>query len=390
MISDVMPTYARTDIAFERGSGPYLYTAEGDCYLDFGSGIAVNSLGHCHPKLVSVLADQASKIWHCSNLYNIPLQEEVARLLVTNSFADTAFFCNSGAEAVEAGLKIVRKYQSTSGHPERYRVVTFNGSFHGRTLTTISAAANEAHKAGFGPMVDGFDLATFGDLQQTRSVITDKTAAILVEPIQGEGGIRPADGAFLAGLRDLCDEFGILLFFDEVQTGIGRTGYLFAHQAAGTDPDVMALAKGIGGGFPVGACLASERAASGMGPGTHGSTFGGNPLGMSVAKAVLEILLERGFLEHCKNMGALLTEGLNKIVMAYPELLAEVRGSGLMIGLKCLIPAGDLVDACRRQKLLTVPAGDNVVRLLPPLIIDKGHIEEALRMISGACQEINK
>ena len=389
MISEVMPTYARIDIAFERGEGPYLYTADGARYLDFGSGVAVNALGHSHPKLVAALTDQASKLWHCSNLYRIPEQEAVARKLVENSFADTAFFCNSGAEAVEAGLKLVRKFHSANGHPERYRVITFNGSFHGRTLTTISAAANEAHQAGFGPMVDGFDTVPFGNLNELRGAVTPETAAILVEPVQGEGGIRPADPEFLKALRAACDEFGLLLFFDEVQTGIGRTGHLFAYQASGVAPDVIALAKGLGGGFPVGACLATSEAAAGMTAGTHGSTFGGNPLAMSVANAVLDVLLEDGFLERTRKTGALLAEKAGAVAAAHPDLIEEVRGAGMMIGMKCVVPAGDMVTACRDAGLLTVPAGDNVVRLLPPLIIDESHVAEAVEMIETACRSLS-
>jgi len=389
VISEVMPTYARIDIAFERGEGPYLYTADGARYLDFGSGVAVNALGHSHPKLVAALTDQASKLWHCSNLYRIPEQEAVARKLVENSFADTAFFCNSGAEAVEAGLKLVRKFHSANGHPERYRVITFNGSFHGRTLTTISAAANEAHQAGFGPMVDGFDTVPFGNLNELRGAVTPETAAILVEPVQGEGGIRPADPEFLKALRAACDEFGLLLFFDEVQTGIGRTGHLFAYQASGVAPDVIALAKGLGGGFPVGACLATSEAAAGMTAGTHGSTFGGNPLAMSVANAVLDVLLEDGFLERTRKTGALLAEKAGAVAAAHPGLIEEVRGAGMMIGMKCVVPAADMVTACRDAGLLTVPAGDNVVRLLPPLIIDESHVAEAVEMIETACRSLS-
>ena len=384
MISDVMPTYASIDLAFERGEGPYLFTKDGRRFLDFGSGIAVNSLGHCHPALIQTLSDQSEKLWHCSNLYRIPIQEKLAGKLTANSFADSVFFCNSGAEAVEAGLKLVRKYQSYSGRPERFRVITFGGSFHGRTLATISAAANEAHKAGFGPMVNGFDIVPFGNLEQVKAAVTKETAAILVEPIQGEGGIRPAEREFLANLRELCDELGLLLFLDEVQTGIGRTGYLFAHQGADVNPDVIAIAKGLGGGFPVGACLASAKAAAGMTAGTHGSTFGGNPLAMSVACKVLDIIQEEGLLKKCVELGVELRTRITQCYQNYPNLVKEVRGAGLMVGIKAIVPAGDLVTAFRDHRLLTVPAGDNVVRLLPPLIIDQNHVNEALEMISGA------
>ena len=384
MISDVMPTYASIDLAFERGEGPYLFTKDGRRFLDFGSGIAVNSLGHCHPALIQTLSDQSEKLWHCSNLYRIPMQENLAGKLTANSFADSVFFCNSGAEAVEAGLKLVRKYQSYSGRPERFRVITFGGSFHGRTLATISAAANDAHKAGFGPMVNGFDIVPFGNSEKVRAAVTKETAAILVEPIQGEGGIRPAEREFLAYLRELCDEFDLLLFFDEVQTGIGRTGYLFSHQGADVNPDVVAIAKGLGGGFPVGACLASAKAAAGMTAGTHGSTFGGNPLAMSVACKVLDIIQEEGLLKNCVERGVELRTRITQCYQNYPNLVEEVRGAGLMVGIKAIVPAGELVTAFRNHGLLTVPAGDNVVRLLPPLIIDQNHVDEALEMISDA------
>lgn len=388
MTTDVMPTYARVDIAFDHGEGAYLYTTDGQRYLDFASGVAVTALGHNHPRLVSALTGQAGKLWHCSNLYRIPQQEELAARLVANSFADTAFFCNSGAEAVEAGLKLVRKYQDSVGHPERYRVVTFDGSFHGRTLTTISAAANEAHQKGFGPMVEGFDHVPFGNVNELRAAITPETAAILVEPVQGEGGIRPADPAFLKEIRAACDEFELLLFMDEVQTGIGRTGYLFAYEASGVKPDVMAIAKGLGGGFPVGACLATAKAAAGMTPGTHGSTFGGNPLAMAVANAVIDVLLEDGFLESARAAGESLRKNIETVAAENPTVIAEVRGAGLMIGMKCVGAAGDLVSACREAGLLTVPAGDNVVRLLPPLIIDQSHIDEATAMVDAACKQV--
>ena len=384
MISDVMPTYASIDLAFERGEGPYLFTKDGRRFLDFGSGIAVNSLGHCHPALIQTLSDQSEKLWHCSNLYRIPMQENLAGKLTANSFADLVFFCNSGAEAVEAGLKLVRKYQSYSGRPERFRVITFGGSFHGRTLATISAAANDAHKAGFGPMVNGFDIVPFGNPEKVRAAVTKETAAILVEPIQGEGGIRPAEREFLAYLRELCDEFDLLLFFDEVQTGIGRTGHLFSHQGADVNPDVVAIAKGLGGGFPVGACLASAKAAAGMTAGTHGSTFGGNPLAMSVACKVLDIIQEEGLLKNCVERGVELRTRITQCYQNYPNLVEEVRGAGLMVGIKAIVPAGELVTAFRNHGLLTVPAGDNVVRLLPPLIIDQNHVDEALEMISDA------
>ncbi len=388
MTNAIMPSYARIDIAFERGEGAYLFASDGRRYLDFASGVAVNVLGHSHPHLVEVLQAQAGKLWHCSNLYRIPEQERLAERLVANSFADKAFFCNSGAEAVEAGLKIVRKYHAANGAPERYRTIVFDGSFHGRTISTISAGASDAHRAGFGPMLNGFDRVAFGNLNEVRGAITGETAAILVEPIQGEGGIRPADAAFLRGLREACDEFGLLLFFDEVQTGMGRTGQLFGYQQSGVTPDVMALAKGLGGGFPIGACLATEAAAAGITPGTHGSTFGGNPLATAVGNAVLDVLLADGFLAHARSMGELLFAQMDRLGGAHRDIVAGVRGAGLMIGVKCVPPVGEVISACRNAGLLTVPAGENVMRLLPPLVIEKSHIEEAVAMMEEACKAL--
>ncbi|MDA0652109.1 MAG: aspartate aminotransferase family protein [Proteobacteria bacterium] len=388
MISEVMPSYGRVDISFDRGDGAYLFTSDGKRYLDFASGVAVTALGHNHPHLVEALTKQAAKLWHCSNLFRIPEQERLAHRLVSHSFADTAFFCNSGAEAVEAGLKLVRKFQHDTGNTERYRMVTFDGSFHGRTLSTISAGANAAHQAGFGPMVEAFDHVPFGNLNEVRNAITPQTAGILVEAVQGEGGIRPGDVAFLKGLREACDEFGLLLFFDEVQTGMGRTGHLFGYEWAGVTPDVIALAKGLGGGFPVGACLATERAAIGITPGTHGSTFGGNPLAMAVANAVLDVLLEDDFLAKVRTTGNKLMRQLEGVAEQWPQVIESVRGVGLMIGLKCAVPAGGLVTACREAGLLTVPAGDNVCRLLPPLIIGDSHVAEAVEMVGNACKSL--
>jgi acetylornithine/N-succinyldiaminopimelate aminotransferase len=389
VISEVMPSYARVDIAFDRGDGAYLFTSDGKRYLDCASGVAVTALGHSHPRLVEALTNQATKLWHCSNLFRIPEQEKLAHRLVSNSFADTVFFCNSGAEAVEAGLKLVRKFQHDTGNPERYRMVAFDGSFHGRTLSTISAGANAAHQAGFGPLLEGFDHVSYGNLNEVRDAIMPETAAILVEAVQGEGGIRPGDAAFLKGLREACDEYGLLLFFDEVQTGIGRTGHLFGYEWAGVTPDVMALAKGLGGGFPVGACLATERAAIGITAGTHGSTFGGNPLAMAVANAVLDVLLEDGFLANVRSTGDRLQGRMDGIAKQWPRIIESVRGVGMMIGLKCVVPAGDMVTACRDAGLLTVPAGDNVCRLLPPLIIDDSHVAEAGEKVEAACKALS-
>ncbi len=387
MIDALMPTYARAELAFERGEGPYLYTAEGRRFLDFASGIAVNALGHSHPHLVEALSAQAQKLWHVSNLYRIPEAERLARRLVETTFADTVFFSNSGAEAIECGLKLVRRYHHQTGHPERYRVITCSGAFHGRTLTTISAAANPKYLEGFAPAVEGFDNVAFGNLNELRAAITPETGAILVEPIQGEGGIRPADLAFLRALREVCDEFGLLLFLDEVQCGVGRTGRFFAHEWAEIRPDVMATAKGLGGGFPIGACLATEAAAVGMTAGTHGSTFGGNPLAVAVGNAVLDVVLAEGFLERVEAVAAQLREGLEGLVERHPGLLAGVRGAGLMLGLRCEVPNAELMARLRDGGLLTVPAAENVLRILPPLIIEAQQVEEALGILEQACAD---
>jgi len=387
VIDALMPTYARTELAFERGEGPYLYTAEGRRFLDFASGIAVNALGHSHPHLVEAISAQAQKLWHVSNLYRIPEAERLARRLVETTFADTVFFSNSGAEAIECGLKLVRKYHHETGHPERYRVITCSGAFHGRTLTTISAAANPKYLDGFAPAVEGFDNVAFGNLNELRAAITPETGAILVEPIQGEGGIRPADLAYLRALREVCDEFGLLLFLDEVQCGVGRTGRFFAHEWAEVRPDVMAVAKGLGGGFPVGACLATEAAAVGMTAGSHGSTFGGNPLAMAAGNAVLDVVLAEGFLERVEAVAASLREGLEALVERHPGLLAGVRGAGLMLGLRCQVPNFELMARLRDGGLLTVPAAENVLRILPPLIIEAQQVEEALGILEQACAD---
>ncbi len=388
MSSTVMQTYRRFDVAFEKGEGPYLYATDGRRYLDFGGGIAVVALGHCHPNLVEALTNQATRLWHCSNLYHIPEQERLARRLVDASFADAAFFCNSGGEAMECGLKLVRKYFDERGEPHRYRVITCSGAFHGRTLATIAAGGSPKYLNGFDPVVEGFDRVTFGNLNEVRAAIGDETAAIVVEPIQGEGGIRPADLAFLRGLRDVADEFGLLLFLDEVQCGMGRTGRLFAHEWAGIAPDVMAIAKGLGGGFPVGACLASGSAAQALSAGSHGSTFGGNPLAMAVANAVLDVVLGEGFLDHVCAIGESLRSRLNTLASRYPAIISEVRGAGLMLGLKCAIDNMVLVEHLLEEGLLAVPAADNVVRLLPPLIIEERHAVEAITMLDCACARL--
>ena len=388
MIPAVMPSYARVDVAFERGEGPYLYATDGRRFLDFGAGIAVSVAGHAHPHLVEALVNQAGKLWHTSNLYRISEQERLAQRLVDATFADSVYFCNSGAEAVETSVKMARKHHHDAGRPERYRVITFDGSFHGRTLAMISAGANAAHKQGFGPMVDAFDHVAFGNLNEVRDAITGETAAVLVEPVQGEGGIRPAEPEFLRGLREACDEFGLLLIYDEVQCGMGRTGKLFAHEWSGATPDIMAVAKALGGGFPVGACLATENAASGIVAGTHGSTFGGNPLAMAVANAVMDIVLEDGFLDRVGATGESMGRRLASLAERFPGVIETTRGVGLMWGMKCVGPNVELANRLVERGLLVILAADNVVRLLPPLIIDEGHLDEAFEIIESCCEEL--
>ncbi len=381
-----MPTYGEAAHAFARGQGVYLYTADGRRFLDFSSGIAVNALGHCHPHLVEALIEQGSTLWHTSNLYGIANQQRLAERLVAHSFADTMLFSNSGAEAMECGFKMARRYQDSIGCAERYRIIAFDGAFHGRTLAAIAAGGKSKHLEGFAPITDGFDHVAFGNLNELRDAITPETAAILVEPVQGEGGIRPAEAEFLRGLRAVADEFGLLLMFDEVQCGMGRTGKLFAHQWAGVTPDIMAIAKALGGGFPVAACLATERAAACMGVGSHGSTFGGNPLAMAVANAVLDVMLADGFLDNVERMGAILRRRLDHLAGKYPAVIEEVRGIGLMIGLKLRaeIDAGAMIGSLGDKGLLSVPAAENVVRLLPPLIVEESHIDEAMAVLDAA------
>jgi acetylornithine/N-succinyldiaminopimelate aminotransferase len=386
----VMPTYARADLSFERGEGVYLHGSDGRRYLDFMSGIAVSALGHSHPRLIAALTEQAQKVWHVSNIFRIPEGERLAKRLTELTFADTMFFTNSGAEAMEAGIKLVRKYHAHHGHPERYRIIGFEGAFHGRTLATLAAAGNKKYIDGFGPKVEGFDQVPFGDHKALEAAIGPETAGILIEPIQGEGGIRPVPTQCLRGLRELCDKHGILLFFDEIQCGMGRTGRLFAHEWAGVTPDVMAVAKALGGGFPVGACLATAKAAAGMTAGSHGSTYGGNPLAMACGNAVLDVMLEPGFLDNVQQVASHLTQQLQGIVQRFPDIFEEVRGQGLLLGLKCKVPQNDVGAALRARQLLTVNAGDNVVRLLPPLIAEKQHITEACGIIEAAAEELTQ
>lgn len=388
--SAVMGTYARTDLLFERGEGSWLITTDGRRYLDFNSGIAVNALGHAHPHLVAALQDQAGKFWHCSNLYRIEGQEKLADRLIAASFADTAFFCNSGAEALECAIKMARRYHQAGGQPNKYRVITANNAFHGRTLATIAAGGQAKHLEGFGPAVDAFDHVPFGNLNEARAAITEETAAVLVEPVQGEGGLALAHDDYLKGLRAMADEFGLLLIYDEVQCGMGRTGDLFAYQQSGVAPDIMALAKALGGGFPVGACLATSEAAQHMVPGTHGSTFGGNPLAMAAANAVLDVLMADGFLGRVKEASQRLVGGLEKLVTDHKGVFESVEGRGLMLGLKCVVPNGDVVASLLELEMLTVVAGNNVVRLLPPLNITDDEIDLALSKLDAAAQSLAK
>jgi len=386
--SHLLPTYARVDLAFERGDGAWLTATNGERYLDFTSGVAVNALGHGHPQLVAAISEQANKVIHVSNLYRIPEAERLAARLCEASFADLVFFCNSGAEAMECAIKTARKFHSANGQPERYRIITFEGAFHGRTLATLAAGGQKKYLDGFGPVVDGFDQMAFCDLAATKRAIGPATAAILIEPIMGEGGVRVVPHEFLRALRSLCDEHGLLLILDEVQTGIGRSGHLFAYQRTGVVPDIMTLAKALGGGFPLGACLATAAAGKGMTAGTHGSTFGGNPLAMAAAHAVLDVVLADGFLERVRHCGLLLKQRLAEIKDRFPTVVAEVRGEGLLVGLRAVVPNGQLVDELRAEKMITVAAADNVVRLLPPLIVSDAEIAEAARRLERACDRL--
>jgi acetylornithine/N-succinyldiaminopimelate aminotransferase len=386
--SHLLPVFARVDLGFSRGEGCWLVATNGERYLDFTSGVAVNALGHAHPALVAALQEQATKLWHMSNLFKSPDGEKLAARLCNESFADFVFFCNSGAEAMEGVIKIVRKYQASKGHPERYRLITFEGAFHGRTLATLAATGSAKYLEGFGPPMDGFDQVPHGDLEAVKKAVGPHTAGILIEPVQGEGGVRGAPVSFFKALRQLCDEHGLLLAFDEVQTGMGRTGDLFAYRRLGVTPDVMSLAKALGGGFPIGACLATAEAASGMTPGSHGSTFGGNPLAVAAANAVLDVMLKPGFFDHVQRMSLLLKQKLASVVDRYPSVLSEVRGEGLLVGVKAVVPSGDLVNALRDEKLLTVGAGENVVRFLAPLIVNESEIELSVQCLERACADL--
>jgi len=388
MASHLLPTYARVDLAFERGEGVWVTATNGDRYLDFTGGVAVNVLGHAHPYLAKALSEQANKLWHVSNLFRIPEAERLAERLCAATFADVVFFCNSGTEAIEGSIKLARKYHAVNGHPEKFRIVTYEGAFHGRTLAALSATGNKKYLDGFGPPVEGFDQVAFADLEATKKAIGPNTCGILIEPIMGEGGVRVVPTEFLRALRELCDQRGLLLMFDEVQTGVGRIGKFFAYQRTGVTPDVMALAKGLGGGFPVGAFLATAEAGKGMTAGTHGSTFGGNPLATTVGNAVLDVVLEPGFLERVQQTSLRFKQRLAEIKDRHPGVIAEVRGEGLLLGVRTHTPNGELVDALRAEKMLAVAAGDNVVRLLPPLIITDAEIGEAITRLDRAATAV--
>jgi acetylornithine/N-succinyldiaminopimelate aminotransferase len=383
----LLPTYNRADVAFVRGEGPYIFAEDGSRYLDFGAGVAVNALGHAHPKLVAALTEQAQRLWHTSNYYRVAGQETLSKRLVESTFADTVFFGNSGAEAIECAIKMARRYHYVNGETERFHIITFEGAFHGRTLAAIAAGGQAKYLEGFGPKVQGFDQVPMNDLAALEAAITPQTAALLIEPIQGEGGIHVATPEFLRALRRLCDERGMLLIFDEIQSGVGRTGKFFAHEWAGVTPDIMAVAKGIGGGFPMGACLATAEAAKGMTAGTHGSTFGGNPLGMAVGNAVLDVVLALGFLEHVEKIANYFRQQLAGLIAEHPGVFEELRGAGLMLGLKMKVPVADFVAKLRAHGMLAIPAGDNVMRLLPPLIIAEEHVREAMRLLSETAAE---
>ena len=388
MIPSILPTYNRAPLSFEKGEGSWLTATDGTRYLDFGAGIAVNALGHAHPALVSALTKQANKVWHLSNLYEIPEQQALADQLVEATFADTVFFTNSGTEACELAVKMARRYWHDKGQPERIDIVTFEGAFHGRSSAAISAAGSEKMTKGFGPLLPGFVHLPWADHDALRAAITETVGAILIEPVQGEGGIRPLPDQCLKGLRDLCDEHGILLILDEVQCGMGRTGKLFAHEWAGVTPDIMMVAKGIGGGFPLGAVLATEAAAAPMTTGTHGSTYGGNPLACAVGNAVMEIVSDTAFLDSINRRAGALRQKLEGLVAAHPDVFEAVRGTGLILGMKCRVPNLDFVTACYGQHLLTVGAADNVVRLLPPLNISEEDFSEGVERLDRAAASL--
>ena len=387
--SSLLPTYARYPLAFARGQGAWLETVEGERYLDLGGGIAVASLGYSHPHLVEALTTQGQALWHTSNLFQIPQAERLAARLTAASFADYVFFTNSGAEALEGAIKAARKYHAASGHPERFRIITFEGAFHGRTYVTIAAGGNDKYIEGFGPKAPGFDRVPFDDVAAVERAITPDTAAVLVEPIQGEGGIRVPSHGFLPALRALCDRHGLLLVLDEVQSGVGRTGKLFACEQVGVAPDIMAIAKGIGGGFPLGAFLTTAEAGKGMVVGTHGTTYGGNPLATAIGNAVLDVVLADGFIESVAAKGRHFRQGLSGLKATYGDIVADVRGQGLMLGLQLRVPPAEFAAAARDAKVLVIPAAENVVRLLPPLIISEAEIDEGVKRLGAACRRLS-
>ena len=387
MPSAIVPTYVRADVTFERGEGCWLTTTTGERYLDFGAGIAVNSVGYSNPHLVEALTRQGGKLWHTSNLFQMPEGERLARRLADATFADLVFFANSGAEANEAAIKMARKRHAIDGNPERFGILTFEGAFHGRTLATLAAGGQAKYLEGFGPKVQGFDQIPLGDLEAVEAAIGPQSAAIMIEPIQGEGGVRVVPAAFLRGLRAICDKHRLLLIFDEVQTGVGRTGRFFAYEYSGIHPDILTAAKGIGGGFPLGVCMATADAAKGLTAGVHGTTFGGNPLAMAIGNAVLDIVLAPGFIENVARLGLLARQQLAELKDHHPHVIEEVRGEGLMIGLKLKVPAAGFAALARNHRLLTIPAGDAVVRLLPPLVISDDELSEGVRRLRAACAD---
>jgi acetylornithine/N-succinyldiaminopimelate aminotransferase len=384
----LLPTYNRTDVAFVRGEGSYLFAEDGKRYLDLGAGIAVNAFGHANPRLVAALTRQAQQLWHTSNLYRVPGQESLSKKLVDNTFADTAFFTNSGTEAIELAIKMARRYHFVSGHPERFHIISFEGAFHGRTMAAINAGGNEKYLEGFGPRMQGFDQVPLGDLEAVKKVVGPETAAILIEPLQGESGVRTVSPDFLRSLRKLCDDNGILLIFDEIQTGLGRTGKFFAYDWLGIAPDIMTVAKALGGGFPVGAVLATAEAAKGMTVGTHGTTYGGNPLAMAVGNEAIDMLLAPGFLEQVGKIANYFHQQLGSLVASHPDVFDHVRGQGLMIGLKMKTDAGAFIAAARANGLIVLPAGENVVRLLPPLTLSEAEAREGIELLNKTASQM--
>ena len=388
MFPALLPTYNRTDIAFVRGEGSYLFAEDGKRYLDFGAGIAVNAFGHAHPRMLKALTEQAGKLWHTSNLYRAPGQESLSQKLVANTFADTCFFVNSGTEAIELAIKMARRHHFADGHPERFHIITFEGAFHGRTYAAINAGGNEKYLEGFGPRMPGFVQLAAGDLEAVKKAIGPETAAILIEPMQGESGVRMFAPEFLKGLRKLCDDHGLLLIFDEIQTGLGRTGKFFAHDWFGAAPDIMTVAKALGGGFPVGAVLATAEAAKGMTVGTHGTTYGGNPLAMAVGNEAIDMILEPGFLDHVNKVANYLHQQLGALIAAHPDVFESVRGQGLMVGLKMKTDAGAFIALARANGLIVLPAGDNVVRMLPPLTLSEAEAREGIELLNMTASQI--